>query len=111
MNKEARKVQERINSEVIRFMQANNDEIYSHKAKPTQLRRCSADVYETENMYVLRSYSTIIAVIDKTTDTLYDFLRYVYGYTATSAQHIAKFKHDYGASKSGTAHELHYRPI
>lgn len=111
MNKEARKVQERINSEVIRFMQANNYEIYSLKAKPTQLRRCSADVYETDNLYVLRSYSTIVAVIDKTTDTLYDFLRYVYGYTATSAQHIAKFKHDYGASKFGTAHEWHYYPI
>lgn len=111
MNKDARKAQERINSEVIRFMLANNDEIYGPKAKPTQLRRCTADVYETDNLYVLRSYSTIVAVIDKTTDTLYDFLRFVYGYTATSAQHIAKFKHDYGTSKFGTEHELHYHRI
>lgn len=111
MNKDARKTQERINSEVIQFMQENNDEIYGLKAKYTQLRRCSAVVYETENLYVLRSYATIIAVIDKRDDTLYDFLRYVYGYTTTSAQHIAKFKHDYGTSKFGTAHELHYCPI
>lgn len=111
MNKYARKDQERVNSDVIRYMQKNNDEIYNLKGKSVQLRHCSAVVYETDNLYVLRSYSTIVAVIDKTTDTLYDFLRYVYGYTATSAQHIAKFKHDYGASKFGTAHELHYHPI
>lgn len=60
-----------------------------------RLRTCSAKVYSTSNYYILQSYNTIIAVIGKNTDTLYDFLRIAYGYTNTSAQHIAKFNHDY----------------
>lgn len=60
-----------------------------------RLRTCSAKVYSTSNYYILQSYQTIIAVIDRNTDTLYDFLRIAYGYTNTSAQHIAKFDHDY----------------
>lgn len=64
-----------------------------------QLRSCSARVYDLEKYYVLLSYSTIVAIIDKETDTLYDFLRYVYGYTATSAQHISKFEKDYCKGK------------
>ena len=61
-----------------------------------RLRNCSATVLETEDYYFLKSYNTVIAFIDKESDTLYDILRYVYGYTATSAQHIAKFSSDYG---------------
>ena len=83
-----------------------------------QLRRCSADVApvmdaETGELlyYVLRSYSTIVAAIDVRTDTLYDFLRYVYGYTATSAQHIAKFDKDYGKGKWGCTNRLTYREV
>lgn len=60
-----------------------------------RLRSCSAKVFTTNNYYILQSYQTIIAVIDRNTDTLYDFLRIAYGYTNTSAQHIAKFNHDY----------------
>lgn len=41
---------------------------------------------------VLRSYDTLIAVYYPDTDTIYDALRYVYGFTSTSAQHIAKFR-------------------
>lgn len=63
-----------------------------------KLRSCSADVWATDSYYVLMSYATIIAVIDAD-GTCYDFLRLVYGYTATSAQHIAKFVHDYGNGK------------
>lgn len=63
---------------------------------------CSAKVYETENYYFLKSYNTFVAMIDKTTDTLYDFLRMVHGNTSTSAQHISKFYHDYGQDKFGT---------
>ena len=59
------------------------------------LRSCSASVYETENYYILRSYNTIIACIDKAHDILIDVLRTEYGYTSTSSQHIAKFNHDY----------------
>lgn len=46
-----------------------------------------------EHRYIiLRSYSTVVAIFDTYTTTLYDALRLVYGYTATSAQHIAKFR-------------------
>lgn len=60
-----------------------------------QLRSCSAKVYTFESCYVLRSYGTFVAAIDRNTGEAYDFLRKVYGYTATSAQHISKFFHDY----------------
>ena len=62
-----------------------------------KLRSCSAEVWASDSYYILRSYNTIIAIIDSD-GNLYDFLRMVYGYTATSAQHIAKFAHDYNAT-------------
>lgn len=71
-----------------------------------RLRTCSAIVYETENYYILKSYSTVIAVIDKTFDTLYDCLRVVYGYTATSAQHISKFDKNYCSGAWGCSERL-----
>ena len=83
-----------------------------------RLRSCSAEVApvmdaETGELlyYVLRSYRTIVAAIDVSNDTLYDFLRYVYGYTSTSAQHIAKFSKDYGMGKWGCANRLTYREV
>ena len=62
-----------------------------------KLRSCSADVWRTYGYYVLRSYTTIIACVDNE-GVCYDFLRKVYGYTATSALHIAKFRNDYAYS-------------
>ena len=76
-----------------------------------RLRFCTAEVSETDNFYVLRSYNTLVAFIDKRTDTLYDVLRFVYGYTSTSAQHIAKFRHDYGYGKWGCEKEYRYYPV
>lgn len=76
-----------------------------------RLRTCSAEVYKVGTFWALRSYNTTIAIIDAETDTLYDFLRLVYGYTSTSAQHIAKFRHDYGAGKWGCEHEFRYYPV
>lgn len=70
-----------------------------------QLRTCKAAVYETKNWFILRSYRTFVAAIHKDTCIGYDFLRDVYGYTATSAQHISKFFADYNADKIYT-----YRP-
>lgn len=81
-----------------------------HSSAP-RLRNCTAWVYETTNYYFLRSYNTIVAFIDKTTDTCYDVLRLVYGYTSISAQHIAKFRHDYGQGKWGCEHERRYIPV
>ena len=71
-----------------------------------RLRTCNAIVYETENYYILRSYNTVVAVIDKSFDTLYDCLRVVYGYTSTSAQHITKFNKDYCSGSWGCTERL-----
>lgn len=64
-----------------------------------RLRSCQAHVYTTTHFTVLRSYNTMVAAIYQRTPTaapiFIDFLRLVYGYTSTSARHIAKFKHDY----------------
>ena len=73
------------------------------QAGAEQLRHCTAWVWETLDYYVLQSYETFVACIEKATDTCYDVLRVEYGYTSTSAQHIAKFRHDYGSGKWGCA--------
>ena len=56
-----------------------------------QLYHCQAWIIHTDEGYYLKSYNTIIAYTPGYYDIVYDFLRYVYGYTATSAQHISKF--------------------
>ena len=63
-----------------------------------RLRTCKAYVYETDSYYILQSYATVVAFIRKDDGGCFDILRKVYGYTATSAQHIAKFKNDYNAA-------------
>lgn len=74
-----------------------------------RLRNCQATVYAYENekcrVYILKSYDTIVAAIGAS-GRCYDFLRYVYGYTATSAQHISKFFKDYAPAN---AERLTYR--
>ena len=74
-----------------------------------RLRSCSAEVLETPSYFILRSYNTVVAVIDKQTGTTWDVLRMVYGYTATSAQHITKFTADYGNGKRYTWREIQHR--
>lgn len=79
--------------------------------KGKRLRSCQAYVYETPSLYVLRSYNTIVAIIEKSTDTCYDFLRAVYGYTRTSAMQIIKFEKDYGRAMYGCTHNLTYYEV
>ena len=62
-----------------------------------RLHRCQAYVYETERYYILKSYATFVAFIRKSDGECFDILRIVYGYSASSVQHIAKFKNDYHA--------------
>ena len=102
-----------IKAKVLKYMQVYNDWVDEYNVVPSweRLRSCSAEVARIGNWYVLRSYRTIVAIIDTQTDTLVDFLRYVYGYTATSAQHISKFSRDYGSSKWGCANSLTYREV
>lgn len=67
-----------------------------------RLRTCNAAVLETPSFYILRSYNTVVAVIDKYTGSTWDVLRMVNGHTCTNAQHIAKFAADYGNGKRYT---------
>ena len=71
-----------------------------------RLNKCKAYVKETENYYLLFSYNTFVAFINKRESICYDILRLVHGYTSTSAQHIAKFRKIYGAVDT-----LTYRPV
>ena len=108
-----------INEQVLNALtEFNNANVSTRTDLWKPLRSCSAEVApvidsDTGELlyYVLRSYRTIVAAIDVRTDTLYDFLRYVYGYTSTSAQHIAKFSQDYGMGKWGCANRVTYRDI
>lgn len=79
--------------------------------KVERLRSCSAMVTTTDKYFILQSYNTVIAIIDRATDTLYDALRMVYGYTATSAKHVAKFAQDYGNLTWGCSHSLRYYEV
>lgn len=71
-----------------------------------RLRTCNARVYETDRYFVLESYRTFVAAVDKETHEAFDFLRWAYGYTSTSAQHINKFFHDYGAEMIYTYRDI-----
>ena len=63
------------------------------RTAPHRLDYSTAETFNVGSRYtVLRSYNRIVAFYDYDTDTLYDVLRYVYGYTVTSAKHIAKFR-------------------
>ena len=99
-----------INEQVLKALEEFNN-THAPIANVRQLRNCSAQVYEQGKYYVLQSYRTVVAFIDTETDTLYDVLRYVYGYTATSAQHIAKFGRDCGSGKWGCTKELRYYDV
>ena len=81
------------------------DDIPEDKMPPKiRLNHCQAWTQDFEGYTVLWSYNTAVAFYDKSTDTLYDVLRGVYGYTATSTQHIAKFR-----KLCNPAHVLKYR--
>lgn len=92
-----KETQNEINAKGVELLMEFNEEILKANNIPfKRLLSCQAWVCETENFYGLRSYNTMIACIDKRSYTLVDALRYVYGYTATSAKHIAKFNNEYG---------------
>lgn len=80
------------------FNSACNELDAMHEYKYKRLRSCTAWVFETENFFVLKSYDTFIAAVDKRSNACVDVLRDVYGYTNTSGQHIAKFFSDYAFS-------------
>ena len=101
-----------INEQVLDFLHDKQDLVTASNIHEwIQLRSCSAHVANVGCFLVLKSYNTVVAIIDKRNDTLYDFLRYVYGYTSTSAQHISKFDKDYGMGKWGCTKRVTYREV
>ena len=103
MKKELQQIE---NDIVLEEIEKINADLRNGVQSVSRLRYCNACVLASGNYYLLKSYNTIIAAADAD-GNLYDFLRYVYGYTATSAQHIAKFWHDYAYKGS----RYTYRPI
>ena len=95
MKNEKLEIQERMNERTQLFYEWFNAS-HSSPIKFKRLRICQAVVFEYEDCYILQSFHTPVAGIRKDTLEEFDFLRMVYGYTATSAQHIAKFFADYG---------------
>ena len=92
-NEKQKAIQEQINKKCLMAIHDYNITADSYDGmKETQLNSCTAWYFETKDCLVLRSYRTIVALYDKNNNNFYDILRYVYGYTATSAQHIAKFR-------------------
>ena len=87
-------IQLNVNATILKALDEYNK--YREKAfctVPQPLDYCTAETFNVGRRYTaLRSYNTIVAFYDHETNTLYDVLRYVYGYTATSAKHIAKFR-------------------
>ena len=63
---------------------------FNNGRKRCKLYSCNAWIWEFQGILVLVSYDTPIAVYAYNC-SLYDCLRVVYGYTATSSQHICKF--------------------
>ena len=103
MKKELQQIE---NDIVLQEIDKINADLSNGVQSVTRLHYCNACVLTTGNYHILKSYRTIVAAIDAD-GNLYDFLRYVYGYTSTSAQHIAKFRNGY--SRNGK--RFTYRPI
>lgn len=76
-----------------------------HGLEGKRLRSCQAQVIETQNYYILQSYSTYVACISKGTGECADVLRKVYGFTRSSAKQISYFRSDYGATMTATWRE------
>ena len=103
MNKELQKIE---NDIVLQEIEKINADLKNGVQYVSRLRTCNACVLASGNYYLLKSYNTIIAAIDSD-GNVYDFLRYVHGYSATSAQHIAKFWNEYAYNGK----RYTYRPI
>lgn len=76
-------------SEVKMFKREYATLLFNLEEKP--FMHCKATVGWVGKYLYLRSYDTVVAFIDTVNDRGYDILRTECGYTATSAQHIAKF--------------------
>ena len=105
MTKAQKILQAKVNDNVMNEIKKYKNIITSNETFTTEgkrLRNCTAYYWEVcnnngEKLYtVLQSYRTVIAIINWKEWKCVDFLRYVYGFTSTSCQHISKFFHDCG---------------
>lgn len=105
MNKEQKTLQKKENAIVKRFL-TNFEKKHgtTYYCPSNQLRSCQARVFHYGDYEILRSYNTIVAIYDRKNNAVYDFLRYVYGYTNSSSRQIQKFKSDYIGWNKGTRH-------
>lgn len=71
----------------------------------TRIDYCKCGYIVWGSYVFLVSYSTLVAYIDSD-GVLVDILRLVYGYTATSAKHIAKFRNMFKP-----CYEITYREV
>ena len=108
MSLEQARKQDSINSYIEVMIETRINPEMRNMIYHSRLRTCSAWVYETEHFYILKSYNTFIASYNKETHEFIDFLRFVYGFTSTSAQHIAKFRNDFARNSKCC---LTYYPI
>ena len=67
-------------------------DVFHNCERRRRLYSCKAEIREYKDFLVLVSYCTPIAVYYPYNEALYDCLRIVCGYTATSAKHISKFE-------------------
>lgn len=83
-----------VNECCIKAMETYNKYVDEHNFtfEWERLDYCTAWTADVGEYKVLMSYKTIIAIIHKPTGTMYDLLRYVYGFTRASAKHISKFR-------------------
>lgn len=81
-----------INKGVQDFLDSNMETLVLTRCTD-KIDYCQAWQGELKGIIVLQSYNTKVAGYDINNNVFYDFLRWSYGYTATSAKHIAKFKH------------------
>ena len=86
--------QEIINKSVQMFLDNNMNALMLTRCVD-RIDYCQAWQGKMHGIIVLQSYQTKVAAYDINNNVFYDFLRWSYGYTATSAKHIAKFRHKY----------------
>lgn len=79
-----------INNKVVNALELWNE---GNVLSTVRLNRCKASIVKLDNnCRALLSYGTLVALFDEVNGEFYDSLRYTYGYTSTSARHIAKFR-------------------
>lgn len=88
--KERRQLQT-VDNQLVEQCYSNLDVPREHIIGCKRLYQCQAQMYFTDYVVLLKSYNTFVAAFDINESTVYDFSRYVYGYTATTAQHVRKF--------------------